>query len=910
MIASFYLAKAGHDSKQPVHLSFKRHIFLALACILSFTPGLSGSTATINGTGLQTVKGWGAFPSFFRTDESPTGHASDIFDKPLIQDAIYEIGLTYIRVELRTKLYVSGTQLNDIVLNSAAVDDLVRQLQIARDNGVTDYITACWSPPAVWKDNNSVNGGHLIAANAPYFVNFYIKVLQTLNARGVGLPVAISMQNEPDIATFYDSCIYTDSSAGYALWRQLVVDMRAALNANSMTGVKIFGPECTSTDNDINLLGGGSFGALANFPGLDNALGAYASHTYGEGVWLGMRSGMAAHPKDGWITEWSIYDNRFGTTETGWLIGTMQHLASNFVDLPFNYWTWWAEWNSASAPQSTTLLAGSQNPVYSKRYWVLQRLWNTVRPGWVVHALTCDDASFITRNNADVLYHDTLVDLVSFWKPSGNASVTLLVNKNTTTTSMTVNGLVGARYAAYRSDASSDMVNFASGNVSGGSATLSLNPSSVTLLITSSDAPAAPGGVTTLAQNPGVTVFWPVAYGATSYNVKRSATPGGPYTTIGTTATALKYQDTTATAGTTCYYTVTAVNPTGESVASPATGIVVPYLRTALADAYVRNGTYSGTNYGTAADLLAKLDVAGYTREAFLRFDVSGLAGAQNVKIWLVPASVGGTTYNVNPLQYEFVSSDTWSETGITWSTKPAGSGVTVANGIGGYFAGQMIELDVTARAKAEAGADGLLSLRIYSTVNDANKWVNFAAKEHATTAYRPVLSYTLQSATREPVADAYVRNGVYASTNYGATTDISVKADGTDYAREAFVRFDASGLAGAPSVKLRLVPSSVGTEAHITTLAYEFVSNDTWGESGITWATKPAGSGSLFATITGYAPGQPVEVDVTAQAHAAASGDGLLSVRIYSTIPGSNKWVIFSSKENSSTSGHPVLVY
>lgn len=61
--------------------------------------------------------------------------------------------------------------------------------------------------------------------------------------------------------------------------------------------------------------------------------------------------------------------------------------------------------------------------------------------------------------------------------------------------------------------------------------------------------------------------WWGTAY-ATSYNVKRSATPGGPYTTIaGGIVDPRTYTDSGMAAGT-WYYVVTAVTPTGETAPS------------------------------------------------------------------------------------------------------------------------------------------------------------------------------------------------------------------------------------------------------------------------------------------------------------------------------------------------------
>jgi hypothetical protein len=88
----------------------------------------------------------------------------------------------------------------------------------------------------------------------------------------------------------------------------------------------------------------------------------------------------------------------------------------------------------------------------------------------------------------------------------------------------------------------------------------------------------ATGGITT------ITLIWQGSEGASSYNVKRSTVSGGPYTSLGSTAT-LSYTDAAAAAGTTYYYVVSSVAPGGESANSAATSasrVVAPLAPTNL----------------------------------------------------------------------------------------------------------------------------------------------------------------------------------------------------------------------------------------------------------------------------------------------------------------------------------------
>lgn len=106
---------------------------------------------------------------------------------------------------------------------------------------------------------------------------------------------------------------------------------------------------------------------------------------------------------------------------------------------------------------------------------------------------------------------------------------------------------------------------------------------------------AVPGGLSAVV-NAGQIVlsWWGTAY-ATSYNVKRGTTSGGPYTTVTTGITdLLTYTDSSGAAGT-YYYVVTAVTPSGETTASNEARAVAG----TLLDTYLAFNEASGT---TASD--------------------------------------------------------------------------------------------------------------------------------------------------------------------------------------------------------------------------------------------------------------------------------------------------------------------
>jgi alpha-L-fucosidase 2 len=79
--------------------------------------------------------------------------------------------------------------------------------------------------------------------------------------------------------------------------------------------------------------------------------------------------------------------------------------------------------------------------------------------------------------------------------------------------------------------------------------------------------PAVPTNLIATPDNGPIVLSWNESFGAISYQVKRSTASGGPYATV-TNIFDTTYSDASVNGGTTYYYVVSAVNPSGESANS------------------------------------------------------------------------------------------------------------------------------------------------------------------------------------------------------------------------------------------------------------------------------------------------------------------------------------------------------
>lgn len=162
-----------------------------------------------------------------------------------------------------------------------------------------------------------------------------------------------------------------------------------------------------------------------------------------------------------------------------------------------------------------------------------------------------------------------------------------------------------------------------------------------------------------------------------------------------------------------------------------------------VADAYVQNGTYANTNYGTASYLTVKNDGTGYFRNSYLKFNLSSITSPiKKATVYLVAVSEGASGFTNQAI---LVTNNSWTETGITWNSAPPMS-TTLLGSWAVPATGSQVGFDVTAQALSAQSNGNLLSIGITSPTNaGSTAWVEYGSKENGTTAYRPMLVVNTQ---------------------------------------------------------------------------------------------------------------------------------------------------------------------
>lgn len=147
-----------------------------------------------------------------------------------------------------------------------------------------------------------------------------------------------------------------------------------------------------------------------------------------------------------------------------------------------------------------------------------------------------------------------------------------------------------------------------------------------------------------------------------------------------------------------------------------------------IADAYVRDGSYANTNYGSDTSLFAKSNTStpGFTRRVFIKFAPINNPNIVRAKLRIYGRNqdnTGNTRINVKG-----ILNNIWEENTITWNNAPqipiGTENTAIITNSSNYF-----ELDVTQFVKARAADGQMVSLLLLDTARQ-NRLLAFHSKE------------------------------------------------------------------------------------------------------------------------------------------------------------------------------------
>lgn len=246
----------------------------------------------------QTIQGFGSATVF--TPPNTSALTSEEFDR-LYGSAAGQVGLNFLRIRV-----ASDDNWRTVELNYA---------KAAIQRGAKVFATP-WSPPANMKTNNNIIGGKLISDSAKAYAKYLNDFAIFMQTNGAPL-YAISVQNEPDWETTYESCVWTATEMRDFLKNQ----------AGLITATKIMAPELVNNNQSyVNTILSDSI-AMAR-------LSIVGTHIYGGGIVENLLA--TAKGKQVWMTEHLDTDTNYTAN-----LNTAVEIHDCFTKANFSAYIWW-----------------------------------------------------------------------------------------------------------------------------------------------------------------------------------------------------------------------------------------------------------------------------------------------------------------------------------------------------------------------------------------------------------------------------------------------------------------------------------------------------------------------------------------------------------------------------------------
>jgi hypothetical protein len=216
-------------------------------------------------------------------------------------------------------------------------------------------------------------------------------------------------------------------------------------------------------------------------------------------------------------------------------------------------------------------------------------------------------------------------------------------------------------------------------------------------------------------------------------------------------------------------------------------------------DAFVRDGSSAGSNYGSQPALESKTHELGWSRNSYLKFDLAGVSGSVTSAKLRLYGRLDGSDPRLSVAALALGSPSNWTEAGITWNTQPTTaaslSTVVVAGSTPAWY-----EWNVTSYVQSEKAAGrssvtlGLKSSTVSATI------ATFSSSEAGSNAPQ-LLVWTGAGSTPPPANQAPTLTQAAAATPATVSaTSTTLTTSGDDDGGEAGLKYTWSTTGTPPA--------------------------------------------------------------------------------------------------------------
>lgn len=337
----------------------------------------------------QEIEAWG-----LTTTPIDWDGRSMLRDPDIVSRLYRESGVSVIRLLLGGAAIYDNE--NQQIQDSAAELYLLPQIRQITEHGLDGYLISILSPPAYMKKYYSTrpfvegdpNG--LRRECEDLFAEFVVDLLRQIDASNTVLPIAISIQSQPDLGTPDFGCppalaqgtIYTMDQ-----WFRLSAVVRECMDASGFSSIDLIGPESVGTEWARAVLS-------APPQGVAGAPLAHVALASSELLDANMISSLdpensrdSVGQRDLWISSSASASAR---TDQEVVLRAFERLRIDLIDLRASAWFWRYGFTWDASPESLFWgRSGRETLIFEG----LSRIWRSAPPGSVVRRLLETDGS-------------------------------------------------------------------------------------------------------------------------------------------------------------------------------------------------------------------------------------------------------------------------------------------------------------------------------------------------------------------------------------------------------------------------------------------------------------------------------------------------------------------------------------